>query len=84
MILIRCLSRLAPNFLPINSGHIDGEAAVHVRAEYKSRFKIRYVGAFKDEHYVYWASVQKKYVQAPSISNPLVSRLIRICKDDDK
>uniref|UniRef100_A0A914CJF6 Sema domain-containing protein n=1 Tax=Acrobeloides nanus TaxID=290746 RepID=A0A914CJF6_9BILA len=77
-------TRIAPNFLPINSGHIDGEAAVHIRAEYKSRFKIRYIGGFKDEHYIYWASVQKKYVQAPSISNPFVSRLIRICKDDDK
>lgn len=77
-------TRLAPNFFPINSGHIDGEAAVHIRAEYKSRFKISYVGGFFDEHYVYLASVQKKYVQAPSISNPLVSRLIRICKDDDK
>lgn len=70
--------------MPINSGSIDGEAAVHIRAEYRSRFHINYIAAFRDERYVYWAAVQNKYVQAPSLANPLVSRLIRVCQDDDK
>ncbi|TMS39516.1 hypothetical protein L596_006026 [Steinernema carpocapsae] len=77
-------TREPPLFYTINSGSIEGEAAVQIRAEYRSRFRVKYVGAFFDEHYVYYASVQNKYVQAPSLANPLVSKIIRICANDQR
>ncbi|KAK0399439.1 hypothetical protein QR680_003050 [Steinernema hermaphroditum] len=77
-------TREPPLYYTINSGSIEGEAAVQIRAEYRSRFRVNYVGAFLDEHYVYYASVQNKYVQAPSLANPLVSKIIRICANDQR
>uniref|UniRef100_A0A1I7Y844 Sema domain-containing protein n=1 Tax=Steinernema glaseri TaxID=37863 RepID=A0A1I7Y844_9BILA len=77
-------TREPPLYYTINSGSIEGEAAVQIRAEYRSRFRVSYVGAFFDEHYVYYASVQNKYVQAPSLANPLVSKIIRICANDQR
>ncbi|KAH7725497.1 CRE-PLX-2 protein [Aphelenchoides avenae] len=77
-------TRLTSSLLPINSGSIEGEAAVYIRAEYRTRFRVQYIAAFLDEHYVYFATVQNKYVQAPSIANPTVSRLVRVCQNDDK
>uniref|UniRef100_A0A915D937 DNA topoisomerase n=1 Tax=Ditylenchus dipsaci TaxID=166011 RepID=A0A915D937_9BILA len=78
-------TRLGPaGLLPINSGSIEGEAAVYVRQP----FQVEYVAGFSHERYMYWASVQHKYVQQtqhvsnPSLTNPLVSKLIRVCEDD--
>ncbi|KAI6187233.1 hypothetical protein M3Y98_00220500 [Aphelenchoides besseyi] len=77
-------TRSLPSLLPLNSGSIDGEAAVVVRAEFRSRFRVRYVSTFQDEHYVYWAAVQNRDIKGTSLTNPQVSRLIRVCRNDDK
>uniref|UniRef100_A0A7E4ZSZ3 Sema domain-containing protein n=1 Tax=Panagrellus redivivus TaxID=6233 RepID=A0A7E4ZSZ3_PANRE len=76
-------TRLLYNLLPINAGSLDGEAAVHIRAEYRSRFRVNYVHAFRDEHYIYWATVQNKYVMSSAYAKK-VTKLIRVCQDDDK
>ncbi|KAI1705391.1 sema domain-containing protein [Ditylenchus destructor] len=92
-------TRLGPaGLLPIHAGSIDGEAAVYMRGV-PSVPHVHYVAAFRDERYVYWAAVQNKHMayasqQAQhmantgagghSLSNPLVTRLIRVCQDDDK
>lgn len=77
-------TRLIPSMLPLNSGAIDGEASVVIRAEFRPRFKVQYVSTFTDEHYVYWATVQSKDVKGTSLVNPMVSRLVRVCRGDDK
>jgi hypothetical protein len=77
-------TRSIPSLLPLNSGAIDGEASVVIRAEFRSRFQVRYVSTFIDEHYVYWATVQSRDVKATTLVNPLVSKLIRVCRNDDK
>lgn len=77
-------TRSIPNLLPLNSGAIDGEASVVIRAEFRPRFQVRYVSTFTDEHYIYWATVQSRDVKGTNLVNPLVSRLIRVCRNDDK
>lgn len=77
-------TRSIPSMLPLNSGAIDGEASVVVRAEFRSRFQVQYVSTFTDEHYIYWATVQNRDVKGTSPVNPMVSKLIRVCRDDDK
>uniref|UniRef100_A0A0R3RZR8 tRNA (adenine(58)-N(1))-methyltransferase n=1 Tax=Elaeophora elaphi TaxID=1147741 RepID=A0A0R3RZR8_9BILA len=74
-------TRQPPNYDVIGAGSLEGEAAVHIRAEYRSRFRVYFVTAFFHEHYVYYLSVQNKYL---SNGKPpfTVSKLIRICRDE--
>ncbi|VDK62047.1 unnamed protein product, partial [Onchocerca ochengi] len=76
-------TREPPNYDIIGAGSLEGEAAVHVRAEYRSRFRVYFVAAFFHEHYVYYLSIQNKY---PPNERPLfiVSKLIRICRDEHR
>jgi hypothetical protein len=77
-------TRSIPSLLPLNTGEIDGEASVVVRAEFRARFRVQYVAIFTDEHYIYWVTVQSKDVKGTSPVNPMVSRLVRVCRNDDK
>lgn len=76
-------TRVLPNYNIIGAGSLEGEAAVHVRAEYRSRFFIYFVAAFFHEHYVYYLSVQNRYLLngRPPFT---ASKLIRICRDEHK
>lgn len=58
--------------------------SVIFRAEFRSRFRVQYVATFTDEHYVYWVTVQNKDVKGTSPVNPMVSKLVRVCRNDDK
>ncbi|VDK58675.1 unnamed protein product [Anisakis simplex] len=75
-------SREPPYYNIINSGSIEGEAAVHIRAEYRNRFKVKYINAFLHHHYVFFLSLQNKHPSPNVISNSPISKLIRICKSD--
>uniref|UniRef100_A0AC34RI63 Sema domain-containing protein n=1 Tax=Panagrolaimus sp. JU765 TaxID=591449 RepID=A0AC34RI63_9BILA len=76
-------TRLLYNFQPINSGGIESESAVTIRAEYRARFLVNYIGVFRHNKFVYWATVQNKYVGSTAYSKK-VTKLIRVCQDDDK
>uniref|UniRef100_A0AC35U6B2 Sema domain-containing protein n=1 Tax=Rhabditophanes sp. KR3021 TaxID=114890 RepID=A0AC35U6B2_9BILA len=83
-------TRESSTYYPINFGSIEGEAAVQIRAEHRSRFVVDYVDVFKYEHYVFWAAVQNRNVHQKGgilsalITNPLVTKLIRVCADDER
>ncbi|KAL3982053.1 Sema domain family protein [Acanthocheilonema viteae] len=72
-----------PNYDIIGTGSLEGEAAVHIRTEYRFRFRIHFVAAFFHKHYVYYLNVQNKHL---SNGRPpfTVSKLIRICRDDHR
>ncbi|KIH56391.1 hypothetical protein ANCDUO_13428 [Ancylostoma duodenale] len=50
--------RELPSFSVVNSGSLEGEAAVFLRAEVRSSFSIEYLSIFHHQHYVYIAVVQ--------------------------
>ncbi|CAG9540417.1 unnamed protein product [Cercopithifilaria johnstoni] len=76
-------TREPPNYDVVGAGSLEGEAAVHIRAEYHSRFRVHFVAAFFHEHYVYYLSVQNKYLSngSPPFT---VSKLIRICREEHR
>ena len=76
-------TRLLYNFQPINAGGIESESAVTIRAEYRARFLVNYIDTFRHNKFVYWATVQNKYVVSNAYSKK-VTKLIRVCQDDDK
>lgn len=76
-------TREPPNYDIIGAGSLEGEAAVHIRAEYRSRFRVYFVAAFFHEHYVYYLSVQNKYLSNGKLPF-IVSKLIRICRDEHR
>uniref|UniRef100_A0A915PVS6 Sema domain-containing protein n=1 Tax=Setaria digitata TaxID=48799 RepID=A0A915PVS6_9BILA len=78
-------TREPPNYSIIGAGSLEDEAAVHIRAEYRSRLRIRFVAAFFHEHYVYYVSTQNKYM--PNGRPPVTvhsSKLIRICREEHR
>lgn len=77
-------SREPPYYNIINSGSIEGEAAVHIRTEYRTRFRLRYVGAFLHDDYVYFVSVQSKRLSSNVLANLLISKLVRVCRGDHR
>uniref|UniRef100_A0A0N5B395 Sema domain-containing protein n=1 Tax=Strongyloides papillosus TaxID=174720 RepID=A0A0N5B395_STREA len=83
-------TREAPQYYPINYGSIEGEGAIQIRVEHRGRFKINYISVFKYEHYIFWASVQNKNIYQKggiinaAVSNPLVTKLLRVCEDDER
>lgn len=83
-------TREPPSYYPINYGSIEGEADIQIRVEHRSRFKVNYISTFKYEHYIFWASVQNKNIYQKGgilntmVSNPLITKLLRVCKDDER
>uniref|UniRef100_A0A915BHS0 Sema domain-containing protein n=3 Tax=Parascaris univalens TaxID=6257 RepID=A0A915BHS0_PARUN len=77
-------SREPPYYNIINSGSIEGEAAVHIRTEYRTRFRLRYIGAFLHEDYAYFVSVQSKRLSSNVLANILISKLVRVCRGDHR
>uniref|UniRef100_A0A1I7VXJ7 Sema domain-containing protein n=1 Tax=Loa loa TaxID=7209 RepID=A0A1I7VXJ7_LOALO len=76
-------TRKPPNYDIIGSGSLEGEAAVHIRTEYRSRFRVYFIAAFFHEHYVYYLSVQNKYL-SNGRSPFTASKLIRICRNEHR
>lgn len=68
----------------VDRGSIEGESSVHIRAEYKSQFRVTYVGGFQHEHFAYWGSMQRKQPTGSAATNPFISKLIRICTGDTR
>jgi hypothetical protein len=62
---------------------ILGESALHIRAEFKSQFRVNYVAALQHEHFVYWGATQPRDVSGAG-ANPFVSKLIRVCASDSR
>uniref|UniRef100_A0AAF5DK30 Sema domain-containing protein n=2 Tax=Strongyloides stercoralis TaxID=6248 RepID=A0AAF5DK30_STRER len=83
-------TREPPLYYPINYGSIEGEADIQIRVEHRSRFKVNYISTFDYEHYIFWASVQNKNIYQKGgilnsmVSNPLITKLLRVCKDDER
>uniref|UniRef100_A0A0N5A3Z0 Sema domain-containing protein n=1 Tax=Parastrongyloides trichosuri TaxID=131310 RepID=A0A0N5A3Z0_PARTI len=83
-------TREAPQYYPINYGSIEGEAAIQIRVEHRARFKVNYISSFKYDHYIFWGAVQNKNVHQKGgilnalVSNPLVTKLLRVCADDER
>uniref|UniRef100_A0A914WT31 Sema domain-containing protein n=1 Tax=Plectus sambesii TaxID=2011161 RepID=A0A914WT31_9BILA len=66
----------------VDRGSIEGESSVHIRAEFKSQFRVTYVGGFQHEHFAYWGSMQRKQPIGSATTNPFISKLIRVCTGD--
>nr|CAD2125875.1 unnamed protein product [Meloidogyne enterolobii] len=64
-----------------NVGSLDGEAAVHIRVEYRRHMQLNYLYAFRDQHFIYWLAVQPR---SPNTGAALITRLIRVCLEDDR
>lgn len=81
-------SREPPNYNTINAGSIEGEAAVHIRYEYRRTLKVDYIAAFFHHQFVYFISVEhqenKRIVQKLLPQKTETSKLIRICKNDTR
>ncbi|CAD5219426.1 unnamed protein product [Bursaphelenchus okinawaensis] len=75
-------TRTLPSLATLNSGDLEGEAAVFIRADYRQMFKVEYVSTFTYENYIYTVSVQNRDLK--SSSGQPVSKLIRVCQYDDK
>lgn len=68
----------------VDRGSIEGESSVHIRAEFKSQFRVSYIGGFQHEHFAYWGSMQRKQPTGSATTNPYISKLIRICSGDTR
>ncbi|CAD5226439.1 unnamed protein product [Bursaphelenchus xylophilus] len=77
-------TRAIPSLITLNSGSLEGEAAVFIRADYRQRFKVEYVTSFTFDNYIYTASIQNQDLKLPSTLGHSVSKLIRVCQNDDK
>ncbi|EPB68966.1 sema domain protein [Ancylostoma ceylanicum] len=75
--------RELPSFSVVNSGSLEGEAAVFLRAEVRSSFTIEYLSIFHHQHYVYIAVVQSQDTRKTR-SAPRVAKLLRFCDNDTR
>uniref|UniRef100_A0A915MX25 Sema domain-containing protein n=1 Tax=Meloidogyne javanica TaxID=6303 RepID=A0A915MX25_MELJA len=72
---------LSDGLQTVNAGSLDGEAAVHIRVEYRRHMQLNYLYAFRDQHFIYWLAVQPR---SPNTGAALITRLIRVCLEDDR
>uniref|UniRef100_A0A1I8BV42 Sema domain-containing protein n=1 Tax=Meloidogyne hapla TaxID=6305 RepID=A0A1I8BV42_MELHA len=72
---------LSDGLQTVHSGSLDGEAAVHIRVEYRRHMQLRYLYAFRDQHFIYWLAVQPRNANTGAA---LITRLIRVCLEDDR
>ncbi|CAI2335659.1 unnamed protein product [Caenorhabditis sp. 36 PRJEB53466] len=70
--------RTLPGLVVENAGDLEGEAAVFLRAAYRSAF--RFVHTFVHEHFVFVVAT----VTPRETRNPTTTRLIRFCRNDTK
>ncbi|RCN34185.1 hypothetical protein ANCCAN_19978 [Ancylostoma caninum] len=75
--------RELPSFSVVNSGSLEGEAAVFLRAEVRSSFSIEYLSMFHHQHYVYIAVVQSQDTRKTR-GAPRVAKLLRFCDNDTR
>lgn len=68
----------------LNSGELEGEASVVVRAEYRPLFPVSFVGTFLHEGFVYLATVQPSHARRLPPQAPLISKLARFCLGDER
>uniref|UniRef100_A0A1I7WME4 Sema domain-containing protein n=1 Tax=Heterorhabditis bacteriophora TaxID=37862 RepID=A0A1I7WME4_HETBA len=74
--------REPPDYLVANSGSLEGEAAVFIRAEFRSSFPVRYLKAFRHQHFVYIAAIQAE--ETRQARAPMVTKLARFCDNDTR
>jgi len=43
--------------------------------------QLNYLYAFRDQHFIYWLAVQPR---SPNTGAALITRLIRVCLEDDR
>ncbi len=65
-----------------DQGDVQGQSSLVIMSEFRSDFRVRYVGGFYSEGFAYWASVQKENPTEHGAS--YVSKLIRVCSDDTR
>uniref|UniRef100_A0A8R1HQ86 Sema domain-containing protein n=1 Tax=Caenorhabditis japonica TaxID=281687 RepID=A0A8R1HQ86_CAEJA len=70
--------RSLPGLMVENAGDLEGEAAVFLRAAYRSAFK--FVHTFAHEHFVFVVAT----VSPREARGPVTTRLIRFCRNDTK
>ncbi|KAK6747668.1 hypothetical protein RB195_000705 [Necator americanus] len=75
--------RELPSFSVVNSGSLEGEAAVFLRAEVRSSFSIHYLNIFHHQHYVYIAAVQSQDTRKIRGATR-VAKLLRFCDNDTR
>ncbi|KJH48478.1 hypothetical protein DICVIV_05388 [Dictyocaulus viviparus] len=75
--------RELPSCSVLNSGSLEGEAAVFLRAELRQSFTVHYLAMFHHEHYVFIAAVQVQDVRQTRTA-PKVTKLIRFCDNDTR
>ncbi|KHJ77841.1 hypothetical protein OESDEN_22539 [Oesophagostomum dentatum] len=75
--------RELPSFSVVNSGSLEGEAAVFLRAEVRSSFDVQYLSIFHHQHYVYIAAVQSQDTRKTR-GAPRAAKLLRFCDNDTR
>ncbi|VDN28033.1 unnamed protein product [Cylicostephanus goldi] len=75
--------RELPSFSVVNSGSLEGEAAVFLRAEVRTSFAVQYLSIFHHQHYVYIAAVQSQDTRKTR-GAPKVAKLLRFCDNDTR
>ncbi|PAV76209.1 hypothetical protein WR25_21348 [Diploscapter pachys] len=70
--------RQLPNLAILNSGSLDGESAVYLRASH--RRSVTYLSTFTHAHFVYILSLH--YIRSHHTST--ITKLIRVCKNDTR
>ncbi|GMS96191.1 hypothetical protein PENTCL1PPCAC_18366, partial [Pristionchus entomophagus] len=68
----------------LNSGSLEGESAVFVRAEFRPLFPQMFVSTFQYENFVYVAVVQPSQARRLPPSAPLITKLTRFCAGDER
>lgn len=77
-----CTRTLAKNRLLqlVDPGDVTGQSGLMIRNEYRSDFRVYYVGGFHLDDFAFWISVQR--TSAVDSTSPFVSKLLRVCTDD--
>jgi hypothetical protein len=77
----RTLSESRPLQL-VDAGDVSGQSGLLIRAEYRSDYRVNYVGGFHSNGFAFWAAVQKK--SPTDATSTYVSKLIRVCTEDKR
>lgn len=63
-------------------GDVSGQSAMVIQNDYRSDFRINYIGGFYSEGFAYWATVQK--TNPTDHAAPWVTKLVRVCGRDNR